>query len=239
MKTKFLFLAAMLLMSVNLFAQNIVKGDVNEDGKIDVADVVAVISIMQQGGGVAILPSSVEFENSSYVLGVNRELKLTPIILPTYATDKTLTWTSSNPSVASVSQDGIVKGISEGSTTITVSTANGKQSTCEVTVNKVTFYWYVGKIEPTESSDVTSAGWTEITTIPSQINVNTDVSRPLSVWYVAIPHEFGFQAYDSTGGAGDGAGWTKSQTPVTIQFVSYDVFTTTGTPIKINAVFKK
>ena len=239
MKTKFLFLAAMLLMSVNLFAQNIVKGDVNEDGKIDVADVVAVISIMQQGGGVAILPSSVEFDKSEYGVGIDKELKLKATVLPSYATDKSLTWTSSNPGVATVSQEGVVKGISEGSTTITVSTANGKQTTCVVNVSAVVYYWYVGTIEPTESSDVTSAGWTEITTIPSQINVNTDVSRPLSVWYVAIPHEFGFQAYDSTGGAGDGAGWTKSQTPVTIQFVSYDVFTTTGTPIKINAVFKK
>lgn len=238
MKTKKLFLmAAILLMSANIFAQNIVKGDVNEDGKVDVADVVAVISIMQKGGGVAILPSSVEFENSSYVLGVNRELKLTPIILPTYATDKTLTWTSSNPSVATVSQDGIVKGISEGSTTITVSTANGKQSTCEVTVNKVTYYWYAGTVKPTESSDVTSAGWTEITTIPTQISANTEMVIPPTIWYVAIPHEYGFQAYDSTGGAGDTGSWTKSQ--VTIQFVTYDVFTLVNPAISINAVFKK
>jgi len=55
MKTKKLFLlAAMLLMSVCSFAQNNntpLKGDVNEDGKVDVADIAAVINIMKNGGG--------------------------------------------------------------------------------------------------------------------------------------------------------------------------------------------
>ena len=54
MKTKKLFLmAAMLLMSVCTFAQNNnpLKGDVNEDGKVDVADIAAVINIMKNGGG--------------------------------------------------------------------------------------------------------------------------------------------------------------------------------------------
>ena len=55
METKKLFLlAAMLLMSVCSFAQNDntpLKGDVNEDGKVDVADIAAVINIMKNGGG--------------------------------------------------------------------------------------------------------------------------------------------------------------------------------------------
>ena len=52
MKTKKLFLmAAMLLMSVCSFAQNntSLKGDVNEDGKVDVGDIVAVINVMKNG----------------------------------------------------------------------------------------------------------------------------------------------------------------------------------------------
>ena len=57
MKTKkFLtMLAAMLLMSVCTFAQNDntpLKGDVNEDGTVDVADLVSVIQIMKDAGGV-------------------------------------------------------------------------------------------------------------------------------------------------------------------------------------------
>lgn len=54
MKTKKLFLmAAMLLMSVCTFAQSEtpLKGDVNGDGKVDVADIVAVIEIMKNNDG--------------------------------------------------------------------------------------------------------------------------------------------------------------------------------------------
>ncbi|MBR5634620.1 MAG: hypothetical protein IKW78_05525 [Prevotella sp.] len=49
MKQKiFMLLAAVLLSSANLFAQSSepLKGDVNEDGVVDVADVVAVIDII-------------------------------------------------------------------------------------------------------------------------------------------------------------------------------------------------
>lgn len=54
MKTRFLtLLAAVLLGSISAFAQNTnpVKGDVNEDGTVDVADLVNVIKIMMEGGG--------------------------------------------------------------------------------------------------------------------------------------------------------------------------------------------
>lgn len=56
MKTKKLFLfAAMLLTSVCAFAQSEndepLVGDVNGDGVVDIADVVAVLKIMKDGGG--------------------------------------------------------------------------------------------------------------------------------------------------------------------------------------------
>ena len=54
MKTKkLILLAAMLLMNVCTFAQSgtPLKGDVNNDGKVDVADIAAIIAIMKNGGG--------------------------------------------------------------------------------------------------------------------------------------------------------------------------------------------
>jgi len=55
--------------------------------------------------------------------------------------NKNVTFTSSNPSVATVSEDGTVKAVSKGNTTITVTSADGKYSDkCEVTVKMITDY---------------------------------------------------------------------------------------------------
>jgi hypothetical protein len=50
---KIFMLAAMLLMSVGAFAQNNepLEGDVNNDGTVDVADIVGILKIMKDGGG--------------------------------------------------------------------------------------------------------------------------------------------------------------------------------------------
>ena len=55
MKTKFFMLLAAVLLSASAFAQSEnttpLKGDVNNDGTVDVADINAVIEIMKNGGG--------------------------------------------------------------------------------------------------------------------------------------------------------------------------------------------
>ena len=55
MRTKFFMLLAAVLLSASAFAQSegtgTLKGDVNEDGVVDVADINAVIEIMKNGGG--------------------------------------------------------------------------------------------------------------------------------------------------------------------------------------------
>ena len=58
---------------------------------------------------------------------------LTATIAPDDTTDKSLIWTTSDASVATIS-NGIVTAIGSGNATITVTTANGKTATCLVTV---------------------------------------------------------------------------------------------------------
>lgn len=65
---------------------------------------------------------------------VGEELTLTAAVAPENATDKTLTWTSSDEDVAVV-ENGKVTGIARGETTITVTAANGMSASCVVTVN--------------------------------------------------------------------------------------------------------
>ena len=56
-------------------------------------------------------------------------------ISPTDATgSRTIKWTSSNPEVATVTQAGVIKGKVAGNTTITATSVNGIEATCEVTV---------------------------------------------------------------------------------------------------------
>ena len=65
------------------------------------------------------------------MLGDNTYLKAT--VLPSTATDTTVTWSSSNTSVATIDDTGLLKSVALGETTITA-TVDGKSVTMKVTV---------------------------------------------------------------------------------------------------------
>ena len=85
---------------------------------------------------VMIPVTGVKLDKSSLSLFVNKEATLTATILPDNATDKTVTWTSSNTDVATVSSDGKVTAKAKGTTVITcTSNDNSKASaSCSLTV---------------------------------------------------------------------------------------------------------
>lgn len=76
--------------------------------------------------------SRIILDKGSLGLVVGETFTLTATVEPDYATDKTVTWSSSNPSVATIA-DGLVTAITEGTATITA-TAGDYSATCEVTV---------------------------------------------------------------------------------------------------------
>lgn len=79
---------------------------------------------------------SVSLDKTELEIAVGDEATLTATVLPTNATNKNVTWSSSNKSVATVSS-GVIKGVSTGSAVITVKTDDGgKIATCSVTVKE-------------------------------------------------------------------------------------------------------
>lgn len=92
-------------------------------------------------GSVAVTGVSLNKNSTSLVIG-NTET-LTATVSPNDATDSSVSWSSSNTNVATVSSAGVVTAVAKGSTTITVTTTDGGYTdTCAVTVtapSSVTF----------------------------------------------------------------------------------------------------
>ncbi len=61
-------------------------------------------------------------------------VELTATIIPAETTDKTVIWSSSDETVATVDQNGTVTALKAGKATITAKSANGKEATCVITV---------------------------------------------------------------------------------------------------------
>ena len=79
--------------------------------------------------------TSVTLNKTSLTLTEQETFQLSATVSPDNATDKIVTWSSSNTAIATVSQDGLVSAIAVGSTTITA-TAGEKKATCTVTVSR-------------------------------------------------------------------------------------------------------
>ena len=83
--------------------------------------------------------TGITLDKSKLEMKKGESLNLVATITPSTATNKNVTWTSSNEKVATVSKEGIITAIEEGTTTITVTTEDGnKVAKCEVTVGAKT-----------------------------------------------------------------------------------------------------
>ncbi len=83
----------------------------------------------------AIHPTGVTLNKTELSLTVGSSEQLTATVAPAEADNKSVTWTSSNPAVATVDASGNVTAVGTGTATITVTTADGgRTATCTVTV---------------------------------------------------------------------------------------------------------
>lgn len=104
----------------------------------------AACSVTVNPATIAVTGVSISPENLSLDEGQNATLSAT--VNPSNASNKTVTWSTSNSSIATVDANGKVVAISAGTATITVRTNDGGYtSNCNVTVYKVVnlyFYFY-------------------------------------------------------------------------------------------------
>ena len=77
--------------------------------------------------------SSLTMNQPSVELLVGETIQLSATVVPSNATQSSITWSTSKPSVASVSNSGLVKALETGNATITAA-AGGKTASCNVTV---------------------------------------------------------------------------------------------------------
>lgn len=78
---------------------------------------------------------------NSTVLSVKqgKTATLSASVYPSNATNKYVSWSSSNTNVATISNSGVINAVNQGSSTITVTTSDGhKTATCVVTVTEPT-----------------------------------------------------------------------------------------------------
>lgn len=105
-------------------------------------------------------------------------VQLNAKIIPENATNKSVTWSSSNPNVATVSETGLVTAINGGnySSTITVTAANGISNSVRVRVKKITVQmdFYEDRMKVGSSQQLS-------------VEISPDTARTGVVWTSSAP----------------------------------------------------
>ena len=119
--------------------------EVSADGRVT-AKAAGHATITATAGGVstscnvtvAVPVTSLSLDKDTLRLAVGASDTLTASVLPEDATDKAIIWTSSDPAVATVDENGVVKAIAKGTATITATAADDRdvEAACTVTVYK-------------------------------------------------------------------------------------------------------
>lgn len=129
-------------------------------------------------GGSTVSVTGVTLDKNTATIAVNGTVELTPTVSPSNATNKAVTWSSSNTSIATVS-NGVVTGKAAGNATITVTTMDGSYTaTCTVTVKTLSSISVSGQTTAFETGDdfvfggTVTAHYSDSTTA----NVTSDVS---------------------------------------------------------------
>ena len=123
-------------VNANGLVTAVAKGEVTITAAVgEVKDTIKIT--ITDSSSVVVEVESVTLNKTEITLDVGGTETLTATVLPENATDKTVTWETSNAEVAAVA-NGVVTAIAKGEATITAK-AGEKSATCKVIVNEVDY----------------------------------------------------------------------------------------------------
>ena len=112
-------------------------GSANVTMKEPITGTSKTVKVTVEDDSVPVKSVSIDVKESTLAIGEEKTLKAT--VDPSNASDKRITWSSSNPSVATVDKNGKVKAVKAGNATITAKTrSGGKTDSFKVAVLKTT-----------------------------------------------------------------------------------------------------
>ena len=145
---------------VNIYSSGlgtISTGTIPDESVLDVYENVTNSNIRVKRIPINFSVSGVELDKSSLSLSIGQSEQLSAVFNPDNASNKSVSWESSNTSVATVNGNGNVTAVGSGSAIITVTTADGGYTdTCNVTVtgpSKYTVTYSDGNQMYTQSYD--------------------------------------------------------------------------------------
>ena len=150
-----------------------------------------------------VLATSISLNNTSAELNTGETLQLTATVLPSNATNKTVTWTTSNSSVATVNSNGLVTAKAVGNVTITARTTDGSNlsASCSVTVKQSSVLATSISLNKT-SAEINTGGTLQLTATVLPTNAtNKTVTWSTSNSSVATVNSNGLVTGHSTGSA--------------------------------------
>ena len=100
----------------------------------DYADNQFVSDWYSLSGATVIQPTSVTLDRQQLSLTEGTSATLQATVMPENASNRTVTWSSSNTSVATVDASGVLTAGKAGSAVVTATASNGLKATCQVTV---------------------------------------------------------------------------------------------------------
>ncbi|MDE6017467.1 MAG: Ig-like domain-containing protein, partial [Muribaculaceae bacterium] len=125
------------LVDLKVILDNFKGGDV----KVSISNVIFTKegnvdeSLADSDATLGIAVTEVCFKRENLSMKVGGSTTLTPVFFPEYATDQSVTWSSSDTTIATVDEDGKVTAVAEGETVITVTSSNEKTATIPVKVS--------------------------------------------------------------------------------------------------------